>query len=344
MKLSLPPGRLLTVAVVAALVLSAAGWDLFAYKHYGNAATESDTVLDWSLETPVVPGVIGLTVGVLAGHFWLWVQTGYSYPRLTKGLVIALVTVTASLTVQAWTYLTAAPFVAFLAWSCTGVVVGAVFVPQHRVPMIFPLRGSKMTTKASDYLTCQPVDDRHTLTAEPGVLAPTPADILGPFFREGMPERTNLVPDPYFLPGTLPRVHLIGKVKGIDGNALFAATVEVWQADENGNYDYTGPDYWFYGQQKVIDDYTAIASYRVDTIVPGDYKISDPGTPDVFRCAHIHFKVSCPGYKTLVTQLYFPGDRYNATDAWFQSGHGEKRLLARDESGNCTFDFVLARE
>jgi protocatechuate 3,4-dioxygenase beta subunit len=36
-----------------------------------------------------------------------------------------------------------------------------------------------------------------------------------------------------------------------------------------------------------------------------------------FRPAHIHFMISAPGYRTLVTHLFLDGDEYLASDAVF---------------------------
>ena len=36
-----------------------------------------------------------------------------------------------------------------------------------------------------------------------------------------------------------------------------------------------------------------------------------------FRPAHIHFMISAPGYRTLVTHLFLDGDKYLGSDAVF---------------------------
>jgi catechol 1,2-dioxygenase len=64
-----------------------------------------------------------------------------------------------------------------------------------------------------------------------------------------------------------------------------------------------------------------------------------------FRPAHIHFMISAPGYRTLVTHLFFERDRYLESDAVF----GVKRsLVVRPElnEGISTvrYDFGLARQ
>jgi protocatechuate 3,4-dioxygenase beta subunit len=64
-----------------------------------------------------------------------------------------------------------------------------------------------------------------------------------------------------------------------------------------------------------------------------------------FRPAHVHFMISAPGYRTLVTHLFFEGDEYLESDAVFGVKHS---LIVRPEMNNGTstvlYDFGLARE
>ena len=52
--------------------------------------------------------------------------------------------------------------------------------------------------------------------------------------------------------------------------------------------------------------------FVVHTLVPGRY-LNGP----TYRPRHIHVKVSAAGHAPLTTQLYFAGDPFNATDAFF---------------------------
>ena len=73
------------------------------------------------------------------------------------------------------------------------------------------------------------------------------------------------------------------------------ALVDLWHADESGEYDNQG--FRYRGHQRT----DAQGGYRLETILPGEY----PG-----RARHIHVKVQAPGQRRiLTTQLYFPGDR-----------------------------------
>jgi protocatechuate 3,4-dioxygenase beta subunit len=126
-------------------------------------------------------------------------------------------------------------------------------------------------------------------------------------------------------------LELNGRVLSTDGQPVEVALMEFWQADPEGVYDEHGTRHR--GNQ--IADANGPGTYRLLTFVPGDYKISEPGQPDEFRCAHIHVKVSASGFKTLTTQLYFLNDPHNGTDRWFDP----RRVLP--PSG--MFDFVLER-
>jgi catechol 1,2-dioxygenase/hydroxyquinol 1,2-dioxygenase len=68
------------------------------------------------------------------------------------------------------------------------------------------------------------------------------------------------------------------------------------------------------------------------------------------RPAHIHFLISAPGFRELVTALYFP-DRYLETDVVFGASPA---LVVKEKKGDpaapiqglpsVNFDFTLARE
>ncbi len=150
---------------------------------------------------------------------------------------------------------------------------------------------------------------------------PTIPQMEGPYFKPNSPERTSLVQ-----PGT-PGVRLTvtGYVFGRACKPISRALLDFWQADTYGTYDNAG--YRFRGHQFT----DANGAFKLTTIVPGLY----PG-----RTRHLHVKVQAPGRPILTTQLYFPGEPRNNTDAIF-----DPRLLMNVRSvGNgkeADFDFVL---
>lgn len=127
---------------------------------------------------------------------------------------------------------------------------------------------------------------------------PTPSDVTGPFFRSGAPSRTTLVgPNE---PGE--RLEITGQVLAPGcQTALAGAVIDVWQADAQGRYDTTSEDY----RLRALLMTDAEGRFAFTSVRPGNY-------PDAggMRPAHIHFTVSRPGYRTLITQLYFRGDPF----------------------------------
>jgi protocatechuate 3,4-dioxygenase beta subunit len=128
--------------------------------------------------------------------------------------------------------------------------------------------------------------------------APTAKDYLGPFYISG----TAVLED-------LNRFGKPGEALGVSGRVLSAADghapvagarIEVWQTDSTGRYhpedngkagDYADGDIDLRGT--VVADRDGRFSFR--TVVPGRYPP---------RARHIHYRVSAPGFRPLVTQHY----------------------------------------
>ncbi|MFC9063068.1 carbohydrate-binding protein [Streptomyces sp. NPDC057074] len=150
---------------------------------------------------------------------------------------------------------------------------------------------------------------------------PTPDQMEGPYFKPNSPRRTSLV-----TPGTVGTpLTVAGYVFGRNCAPLPGVLLDFWQADNAGAYDMAG--YAFRGHQFT----DATGAFTLRTIVPGLY----PG-----RTRHLHVKAQAPGRPVLTTQLYFPGEPRNATDALF-----DPALLMNVRAGGggreATFDFVL---
>ncbi|MBK7218328.1 MAG: hypothetical protein IPH95_15060 [Candidatus Promineofilum sp.] len=100
------------------------------------------------------------------------------------------------------------------------------------------------------------------------------------------------------------------------------AWLDFWQADADGVYD-TG-SFRLRGHQFSDAD----GRFRLDTILPG---------PADGRPRHLAVKVQAPGGPVLTTQLFFPDDLANATDAAFRP----ELLLTQTGDGTAAFDFVI---
>ena len=119
---------------------------------------------------------------------------------------------------------------------------------------------------------------------------PTPWNEIGPFYKRLAPHQAMLRKDGD--PG-LP-LQVSGAVFGERGDALPGARIELWHADHQGLYDLDG--YRFRATLTADDN----GRYSFDSIMPGHY----PGRV----CQHVHYIVTAPAHKPLITQLYFATD------------------------------------
>jgi protocatechuate 3,4-dioxygenase beta subunit len=120
-------------------------------------------------------------------------------------------------------------------------------------------------------------------------------------------------------------IQLEGMVLSRSCKPLSNVLLDLWHADENGDYDNSGFRY----RGHLRSD--AAGNYRFRTIMPGLY----PG-----RTRHYHFKVQAAQQPILTTQLYFPNEPRNEIDDFYSP-----ELLMRITGGSATsvarFDFIL---
>jgi protocatechuate 3,4-dioxygenase beta subunit len=150
----------------------------------------------------------------------------------------------------------------------------------------------------------------------------TPSATEGPFYTPNSPLRQDVTAG---LSGGM-RLTVGGHVVDRSCRPVADALVELWQADEEGQYDRAG--YRLRGHQRT----DAAGRWSFRTIEPGLY----PG-----RTRHIHFKVQRAGGRILTTQLYFPGEPGNARDSLYN-----RRLVFAIEKTDAErlarYDFVIA--
>ncbi|MEV7326411.1 maleylacetate reductase and hydroxyquinol 1,2-dioxygenase domain-containing protein [Streptomyces sp. NPDC093970] len=151
----------------------------------------------------------------------------------------------------------------------------------------------------------------------------TPSAVLGPFYVEGPPEAPHGSVISAGLPGTPLWVDVT--VTDTAGEPLGDAVVDVWQADEDGFYDLQLPD---------LEEPVLRARLRTDSegrvtfwsILPSHYPI--PGDGPVgrmltaadrhhYRAPHVHFMVSAPGHRRLITQLFVSDGAHLDSDTVF---------------------------
>lgn len=177
----------------------------------------------------------------------------------------------------------------------------------------------------------------------------TEATVLGPFHVEGAPHHAN---GDDLANGARGEPCLVrGSVRGLDGQPVPNASIEVWQADADGNYDvqYVGLSrHQARGVLQAGED----GRFHFQTIVAEAYPIPVDGpvgdmlratARHAWRPAHLHFMIKAEGYETLVTHVFRAGDRYLDSDAVF----GVRQSLVADWSLQpdglyaLDFDFVL---
>ena len=143
-----------------------------------------------------------------------------------------------------------------------------------------------------------------------------------------------------------------GRVSDPDGKPIVGAMVEVWQTATNQLYDVQDENQP-HGHLRATFRTDVQGRYEFRTILPVSYPIPDDGPAGQllralgrhpFRPAHVHFMISAPSYRQLVTHLFLKGDKYLASDAVF----GVKPSLVvepvrRDGISTITYDFGLAR-
>jgi len=151
--------------------------------------------------------------------------------------------------------------------------------------------------------------------------APTVRQTEGPYFKPSSPQRADLVE-----PNSKGRlVELGGQVLTRSCRPVAAALIDLWHADERGDYDNAGFRY----RGHLLTD--GEGRYRFRTILPALY---------TGRTRHYHVKVQAPQQRVLTTQLYFPDEPTNRRDGLFR-----RELVMRvAEAGDglaARFDFIV---
>jgi hydroxyquinol 1,2-dioxygenase len=177
----------------------------------------------------------------------------------------------------------------------------------------------------------------------------TEATVVGPFHVGGAPHYANgddvangARGDPCLVRGS---------VRGLDGQPVANATIDVWQADADGNYDVQYAGLERHQARGVLRSGTD-GRFHFQTIVAEAYPIPVDGpVGDMLRAtgrhawrpAHLHFMVKADGYETLVTHVFRAGDRYLDSDAVFGVRQSLVADWAQQPDGRYTldFDFVL---
>ncbi|GAA4336215.1 dioxygenase [Variovorax defluvii] len=180
----------------------------------------------------------------------------------------------------------------------------------------------------------------------------SPAALLGPFWRANAPLcATGECIARSDTPGGIP-LEVTGTVRDTEGRPIAGAIVDTWQASPVGLYENQDP------QQQDMNlrgrfETDAEGRFRFTTVRPAGYPVPTDGPCGVLlraqqrhpnRPAHLHFMVSKPGHKVLITQVFADDDENLESDPVFGV---TRRLIGRFEAqqdgqaATLAHDFVL---
>lgn len=163
--------------------------------------------------------------------------------------------------------------------------------------------------------------------------APTQANNLGPFWREGAPrcrDGETLLRSP--VEG--PALFFKGRVKDTDGRPVAGAEVDVWHSTPQGLYENQDPEQAEMNLRGVFET-QANGGFSFRSVRPSGYPVPLDGPTGAliraqgrhnFRPAHLHFLIYKPGYKTIASQVYPSDDPHLESDSQF----GVTRALVVD--------------
>ncbi len=179
-----------------------------------------------------------------------------------------------------------------------------------------------------------------------GAEGSTEPTVFGPFHVEGAPHREmgdSIIVDSM---ADDHEVTYVGRVLGLDGAPIEGATLDVWETASNGFYDVQDGDQTPMNMRGIFTT-GSDGRYEIEGVRPVPYQIPGDGPAgDLlfengrhnWRPGHMHFVVSAPGHKTVITYLFDAASDYLGSDAVF----GVRDSLVVDMSGDrCEYDFVL---
>ncbi|WP_019653505.1 dioxygenase family protein [Variovorax atrisoli] len=161
----------------------------------------------------------------------------------------------------------------------------------------------------------------------------SPAALLGPFWRANAPacvQGENIARSG--TPGT--PLEVTGTVRDHEGRPVEGATVDVWQASPVGLYENQDPSQENMNLRgRFATD--AEGRFHFRSVRPAGYPVPTDGPCGVLlraqkrhpnRPAHLHFMVSKPGHKVLITQVFADDDENLESDPTFGV---TRRLIGR---------------
>ena len=150
----------------------------------------------------------------------------------------------------------------------------------------------------------------------------TEATVFGPFFVNDAP----LIDIGGDIAGDAPGqpCWVEGTVSDTEGNPIGGARIEVWEADDDGFYDVQYTDGRVAGRAHLYSD--PDGNYSFWGLTPTPYPIPHDGPVGMMleatsrspmRASHLHFMVTAPHRRKLVTHIFVAGDELLSSDSVF---------------------------
>jgi hydroxyquinol 1,2-dioxygenase len=176
----------------------------------------------------------------------------------------------------------------------------------------------------------------------------TEATVFGPFHVDGAPTYPLGADIANGARGEACYVNVT--VRGLGGEVVPRASVDVWQADEAGLYDVQYPHNQTHRGRGVLQaDQKGRVYFK--TVLPVAYSIPADGPVGrlldatgrhPWRPAHIHFQIDAPGYERLVTHVFRSDDRYLNSDTVFGVRSSLVSSFIRHDAGDRAPDGSLS--
>jgi hydroxyquinol 1,2-dioxygenase len=176
----------------------------------------------------------------------------------------------------------------------------------------------------------------------------TEATVFGPFHVDDAPAVAPGTDIAQGAPGA--PLFVEARVQGLDGQPIADATVDVWQADDDGLYDVQRPELGDTKRARGVLRTVADGTVRFRTVAPTAYPVPTDGPVGQmllasgrhpWRPAHIHFMIKAPGHSALVTHIFRDADPYLDSDVVFGVRSSLIGDYARHEPGTAPDGSVM---
>lgn len=212
--------------------------------------------------------------------------------------------------------------------------------------------GQKCDDKRQEFILLSDVLGLSMLTVAMNNAKPpqcTEATVFGPFYVEGAPHYEN--GDDVANGAAGEPCEVSGTIRGLEGQPIAGAKIDVWQADSEGKYDVQRSEL-DHPEGRGVLHADSEGRFHFHSVLAEAYPIPTDGPVGEllaatrrhpWRPAHLHFRIEAPGYETLVTHVFRSDDEWLDSDAVFGVRQSLIAPWVRRDDGSYSlqYDFVL---